>query len=118
MIYRELFPMGLSLLDLTDAGSGVAFTMSHVAARQEIRDIMIVLKLPGPRRPGNELLALLRSLRYAFGMAKKPAAKCRFEESPPEGRESDRSMTLNVNAPGKTYPARRGEVSRRPARPF
>jgi chromosome partitioning protein len=47
VIYRELFPMGLSLLDLTDAGSGVAFTMSHVAARQEIRDLLIVLKLPG-----------------------------------------------------------------------
>jgi chromosome partitioning protein len=47
VIYRELFPMGLSLLDLQDAGSGVAFTMSHVAARQEIRDLMIVLKLPG-----------------------------------------------------------------------
>ena len=47
VIYRELFPMGLSLLDLTDAGAGVPFTMSHVAARQEIRDLMIVLKLPG-----------------------------------------------------------------------
>jgi chromosome partitioning protein len=47
VIYRELFPMGLSLLDLTDSESGVAFTMSHVAARQEIRDLMIVLKLPG-----------------------------------------------------------------------
>ena len=42
VIYRELFPMGLS-----DAGSNVPFTMSHVAARQEIRDLMIVLKLPG-----------------------------------------------------------------------
>lgn len=47
VIYRELFPMGLSLLDLTDSGSNVPFTMSHVAARQEIRDLMIVLKLPG-----------------------------------------------------------------------
>ncbi len=47
VIYRELFPMGLSLLDLIDAGSNVPFTMSHVAARQEIRDLMIVLKLPG-----------------------------------------------------------------------
>ncbi|MEM6626474.1 MAG: division plane positioning ATPase MipZ [Pseudomonadota bacterium] len=47
VIYRELFPMGLTLLDLTEAGSNVAFTMSHVAARQEIRDLMIVLKLPG-----------------------------------------------------------------------
>lgn len=47
VIYRELFPMGLTLLDLTDAGSNVAFTMSHVAARQELRDLLIVLKLPG-----------------------------------------------------------------------
>ncbi|MEZ5937476.1 MAG: division plane positioning ATPase MipZ [Hyphomonadaceae bacterium] len=47
VIYRELFPMGLSLLDLTDADSGVTLTMSHVAARQEIRDMLIVLKLPG-----------------------------------------------------------------------
>ncbi len=47
VIYRELFPMGLSLLDLQEAGTGVAFTMSHVAARQEIRDLLIVLKLPG-----------------------------------------------------------------------
>ena len=46
VIYRELFPMGLSLLDLTESGSGVAFTMSHVAARQEIRDLLILLKLP------------------------------------------------------------------------
>ena len=47
VIYRELSPMALSLLDLHEAGSSVAFTMSHVAARQEIRDLLIVLKLPG-----------------------------------------------------------------------
>lgn len=47
VIYRELFPMGLSLLDLTDSAASVPFTMSHVAARQEIRDLLILLKLPG-----------------------------------------------------------------------
>jgi chromosome partitioning protein len=47
VIYRELFPMGLTLLDLTEDGSTVPFTMSHVAARQELRDLLIVLKLPG-----------------------------------------------------------------------
>ena len=45
VIYRELFPRGLTLLDLTESGSNVAFTMSHVAARQEIRDLVIMLKL-------------------------------------------------------------------------
>lgn len=47
VIYRELFPLGLTLLDLTENGSTVTFTMSHVAARQELRDLLIVLKLPG-----------------------------------------------------------------------
>lgn len=47
VIYRELFPKGLTLLDLTDEGSRVQFTMSHLAARQELRDLIIALKLPG-----------------------------------------------------------------------
>jgi len=46
VIYRELFPAGLTLLDLTEKGSEVNFTMSHVAARQELRDLLIILKLP------------------------------------------------------------------------
>ena len=46
VIYRELFPAGLTLLDLTEKGSNVSFTMSHVAARQEMRDLLIVLQLP------------------------------------------------------------------------
>ena len=47
MIYRELFPAGLTLLDLTESGSKAPFTMSHVAARQELRELIIILKLPG-----------------------------------------------------------------------
>lgn len=47
VIYRELFPAGLTLIDLTEAGSATPFTMSHVAARQELRELLIVLKLPG-----------------------------------------------------------------------
>ena len=46
VIYRELFPMGLTLLDLTEEGSNVTFTMSHVAARQELRDLLIILQIP------------------------------------------------------------------------
>jgi chromosome partitioning protein len=46
VIYRELFPAGLTLLDLTEKGSNISFTMSHVAARQELRDLVIVLQLP------------------------------------------------------------------------
>ena len=45
VIYRELFPQGLTLLDF-DASEG-EMKMAHLAARQELRDLFITLKLPG-----------------------------------------------------------------------
>ena len=50
VIFRELFPRGLTLLDLTRIDSGIELGMSHVAARQEIRDLVTALKLPGTRK--------------------------------------------------------------------
>lgn len=47
VIYRELFPMGATLLDLADGDLKQGLKLSHVAARQELRDLLIVLKLPG-----------------------------------------------------------------------
>ncbi|HVI49834.1 MAG TPA: division plane positioning ATPase MipZ [Candidatus Sulfotelmatobacter sp.] len=44
VIYRELFLEGLTLLDLGD-GSGVEMSMSHVAARQELRRLVEALGL-------------------------------------------------------------------------
>lgn len=46
VIFRELFPKGLTLLDLKDTG-GETMTMSHIAARQEVRDLLAALDLPG-----------------------------------------------------------------------
>jgi chromosome partitioning protein len=47
VIYRELFPQGLTLLDLDAEGVEAEMRMPHVAARQELRDLFITLKLPG-----------------------------------------------------------------------
>lgn len=47
VIYRELFPQGLTLLDLDGDGVPGEMRMAHVAARQELRDLFITLKLPG-----------------------------------------------------------------------
>jgi len=47
VIYRELFLAGLTLLDLGDPGSHMRMTMSHIAARQEMRDLLASLHLPG-----------------------------------------------------------------------
>jgi chromosome partitioning protein len=53
VIYRELFLNGLTLLDLKRGGGGVgpSLTMSHVAARQEVRDLVAALNLPPPDAP-------------------------------------------------------------------
>ncbi|MGH6954646.1 MAG: division plane positioning ATPase MipZ [Alphaproteobacteria bacterium] len=40
VIYRELFLLGLTLLDLRDVDTGVALTMSHITARREIRALL------------------------------------------------------------------------------
>ena len=47
VIFRELFPFGLTVLDLPLSGVPVAFSMSHVSARQEIRSLLTALQLPG-----------------------------------------------------------------------
>ncbi|MEZ5777809.1 MAG: division plane positioning ATPase MipZ [Paracoccaceae bacterium] len=46
VIFRELFPRGLTLLDLRDVGVE-NLNISNVAARQEVRDLMNELHLPG-----------------------------------------------------------------------
>ena len=46
VIFRELFPRGLTLLDLRDIGV-TNLNISNVAARQELRDMIKTLNLPG-----------------------------------------------------------------------
>lgn len=46
VIFRELFPRGLTLLDLRDVGVS-NLNISNVAARQELRDLIRALNLPG-----------------------------------------------------------------------
>ncbi|MBC7132014.1 MAG: AAA family ATPase [Roseovarius sp.] len=46
VIFRELFPRGLTLLDLRDIGVR-QLNISNIAARQELRDLVKALNLPG-----------------------------------------------------------------------
>ncbi len=48
VIYRELFPNGLTMIDSRDFGE---MGLGHVAARQELRDMMTGLALPEPVLP-------------------------------------------------------------------
>jgi chromosome partitioning protein len=58
VIYRELFPMGLTLFDMTQGK--VPHTMAHLTAKAEMRGLLQVLKLPGvtaPKAPDAETQA-------------------------------------------------------------
>jgi chromosome partitioning protein len=48
VVYRELFPSGLTMIDAKEFG---AMGISHVAARQELREMMAALSLPEPAAP-------------------------------------------------------------------
>lgn len=64
VIFRELFPSGLTLLDLgqehdwseADGSDAIApakgLTMSQLAARQELRDLVSQVRIGAPQRPG------------------------------------------------------------------
>lgn len=43
VIFRELFPKGLTLLDMKEGGENM--TMSHIAARQEVRELLRIIGL-------------------------------------------------------------------------
>lgn len=46
VIFRELYLQGLTLLDLGDTGGAGRLTLSNIAARQELRELMRALDLP------------------------------------------------------------------------
>lgn len=51
VIYKELFLSGLTLLDLKRGKGGPSLTLSHVAARQEVRDLVASLNLQPAAAP-------------------------------------------------------------------
>lgn len=50
VIFRQLFLQGLTVLDLRDDGTDVPLNMSHVAARQEIRNLLDAVLAPRAAR--------------------------------------------------------------------
>ncbi len=54
VIFREMFPSGLTLLDLRAEGVDAQMSMSHVAARAEVRGLLDVLNLPMPASSGSD----------------------------------------------------------------
>jgi chromosome partitioning protein len=54
VIYRELFLKGLTLLDIRDEGTDVTLTMSHIAALQEVRNVLWSIGVERQEEAGTE----------------------------------------------------------------
>lgn len=48
VIFRELYLQGLTLMDVKEAGLGINLSMSHVAARTEVRSLLSAIRKPPP----------------------------------------------------------------------
>lgn len=46
VIFREMFLQGLTVLDIMEMKGGAGLSMSHVAARQEVRELLKTLRIP------------------------------------------------------------------------
>jgi chromosome partitioning protein len=49
VVFPDLFGQGVTLLDVVGRGEAGALKMAHLAARQELRELLGALKLPGAR---------------------------------------------------------------------
>lgn len=46
VIFREMFLQGLTVLDIMEMKGGSGISMSHIAARQEVRELLKTLRIP------------------------------------------------------------------------
>jgi len=46
VIFREMFLQGLTVLDIMETSGNTSLSLSHVAARQEVRDLLKTLQIP------------------------------------------------------------------------
>lgn len=46
VIFREMFLLGLTVLDVMETSGSTSISMSHLAARHEVRDLLRALKIP------------------------------------------------------------------------
>lgn len=86
VIFREMFLQGLTVLDV-DSSSGSGMSLSHVAARQEVRDLLKILQIPAV----DERVAAMRSSQQE-----------RSEESPAPAAEAPAAPATTATTPTTT----------------
>lgn len=75
VIYREMFLQGLTVLDVMDTSNSQSISMSHVAARQEVRELLKMLRIPEVDRRMAEIRNREENPDVKTTEAKSPGAK-------------------------------------------
>jgi chromosome partitioning protein len=96
VIYRELFLQGLTVLDVMDVTEGVNVSMSHVAARQEVRDLLKMLQLSKVDERINELRAKASKKKI------NPVATAKKAENKTASSGNDNQTKVTAEADAET----------------
>lgn len=103
VIFRELFLQGLTVIDVVRAESGVSLNLSHIAAREEVRELLRSLKIERV----NE--ALRKQLEE--DMNKKGNMAYQSSASLQQTAETVEAAVEDTNVSTKISPARFSSVS-------
>jgi chromosome partitioning protein len=95
VIYRELFLQGLTVLDIMDVSNKVSVSMSHITARQEVRDLLKTLNI----KKINERIDELRT-KPETGKAKAKTVKA-TEQKAEKPVATELAKATSVKAPKK-----------------
>lgn len=82
VIYKELFLKGIALLDIFNLKDAVKIRPSHLAARQELRDLLQFLDIPG--RVETKRLQQQNQAMMAAAMQKNTVSAEEIKETEPE----------------------------------
>ncbi|MBL6959438.1 MAG: AAA family ATPase [Rhodospirillales bacterium] len=56
VVYRELFPKGLTMMDMREVEDGSSLNLSHITARQEVRTLVEAVRMDGVRQNSDATL--------------------------------------------------------------
>ena len=88
VVYREMFPAGLTLLDLTEDETGPGLTMSHVAARAELTALLAAALQAFPVEPLSGLKRRFNGLSGAWRCAAAGRHIADYAGHPHDGAQS------------------------------
>jgi chemotaxis protein histidine kinase CheA len=114
VIFREMFLQGLTVLDVMEEGASRSVSLSHIAARQEVRDLLKTLRIPEIDRRVSELRQreeMEEDARSSAKEAPKPAAK----PEPEVAKAAAQTSEAKAEEPATAAPAETAAAAETPA---